>query len=189
VGLTGPNGAGKTTLIQMAAGLFPPDHGTIRLFGKTYDRASASILERLGVVFQSRSIDLEMSVRANLSFHGNLFGLWGERLTDRIAEAAEWLEIGELLDRSVRALSGGNQRRVEIARALLNQPQLLLMDEPSAGLDESLRNALIGRMRRLSQEKGTAILWATHLRSDLELADRIVLLKDGAVMTGHLPSS
>jgi ABC-2 type transport system ATP-binding protein len=186
VSLMGPNGAGKTTLIQVAAGLFAPDRGTVRVFGETYDRDSVSILRRLGVVFQTRSLDLDMTVRANLNFYGNLFGLWGKPLVDRIAEATEWLQISDLLDRPVRALSGGNQRRVEIARALLNEPQLLLMDEPSAGLDQNLRNALVERMRRLCHEKGTAILWATHLRDDIELADRIVLLEAGAlVLPGH----
>ena len=188
VGLLGPNGAGKSTLFQVAAGLFAPDSGTVELFGLNYRRNSAEILSKLGVVFQSRSLDLDMSVKASLKFHGRLFGLSGKTLDTRIAEVMELLEISDLVDRPARTLSGGNQRRVEIARALLNNPQLLLMDEPSAGLDATTRRLLVDHMQRVRQTYGTSILWATHLVEEVDHADRIILIRAGEVIRHGTPA-
>jgi ABC-2 type transport system ATP-binding protein len=182
VGLLGPNGAGKSTLFQIAAGLFVPDAGTVELFGLDYRHHGSSILKRLGVVFQSRSLDLDMTVKANLKFHGGLFGLSGRALQQRIADVAKLLEIAELIDNQVRTLSGGNQRRVEIARALLNQPDLLLMDEPSVGLDATTRRRLVRHMQVVRQRRGTTILWATHLVEEVEHADRIVVIRRGNIV-------
>jgi ABC-2 type transport system ATP-binding protein len=179
VGLLGPNGAGKSTLFQIAAGLFEPDGGEAQLFGLTYRKHASEILARLGVVFQSRSLDLDMTVAANLRFHGHLFGLSGKLLKSRIAEAAELLEITDLVAKPVRTLSGGNQRRVEIARALLNEPKLLLMDEPSVGLDATTRRLLVRHIEQVRALKGTSILWATHLVDEVAGADRVVLIDRG----------
>lgn len=179
VGLLGPNGAGKSTLFQIAAGLFEPDGGEAQLFGLSYRKHASEILARLGVVFQSRSLDLDMTVAANLRFHGHLFGLSGRLLKSRIAEAAELLEITDLVSKPVRTLSGGNQRRVEIARALLNEPKLLLMDEPSVGLDATTRRLLVQHIEQVRALKGTSILWATHLVDEVESADRVVLIDKG----------
>jgi ABC-type lipoprotein export system ATPase subunit len=131
VGLLGPNGSGKSTLFQIASGLFVPDGGDVEVFGRSYGDAPSAILSRIGVVFQTRSVDLDMSVLANLKFHGALFGLSGRELKQRVDEVVQLLGIEPARRRLVRELSGGNQRRVEIARALLNRPELLLMDEPS----------------------------------------------------------
>lgn len=188
VGLLGPNGAGKSTLFQIAAGLFAPDSGSVTLFGLDYRRNAADILKRLGVVFQARAIDLDMSVQANLAFHGALFGLAGPALKTRINEVTALLEIGDLLKKPVRNLSGGNQRRVEVARALLNGPNLLLMDEPSTGLDPVTREMLVEHMQIVRREHGTSILWATHLVEELEKADRILLLVAGAVVRVGSPA-
>ena len=188
VGLLGPNGAGKSTLFQIASGLFAPDAGSVTVFGRDYRSASSDILRRLGVVFQARSVDLDMTTRANLRFHGQLFGLSGKLLAQRIDQVARFLDIADLLDRLVRTLSGGNQRRVEIARALLNEPQLLLMDEPSVGLDTTARRALVDHVRRIRDAQGTAILWATHLVDEVEGADRIVLIDKGRVTHQGTPA-
>lgn len=188
VGLLGPNGAGKSTLFQIASGLFAPNAGSVTVFGRDYRTASSDILRRLGVVFQARSVDLDMTTRANLRFHGQLFGLSGKLLSRRIDEVARFLDIADLLDRLVRTLSGGNQRRVEIARALLNEPQLLLMDEPSVGLDTTARQALVEHVRRLRDQQGTAVLWATHLVDEVEEADRIVLIDKGRVTHQGTPA-
>jgi len=188
VGLLGPNGAGKSTLFQIAAGLFAPDSGSVLVFGKTYREHASAILADLGVVFQSRSIDLDMTVRANLAFHGNLFGLSGKALKARIEETTALLEISDLLDKLVRTLSGGNQRRVEIARALLNHPKLLLMDEPSVGLDPTTRRMLVRHMHEVLRRKGTAILWATHLVEEVEHADRVILIAAGQVVRIGTPA-
>ncbi|HTJ57336.1 MAG TPA: ATP-binding cassette domain-containing protein [Devosiaceae bacterium] len=188
VGLLGPNGAGKSTLFQIAAGLFAPDAGTVELFGLDYKRHGADILSRLGVVFQSRSVDLDMSVRANLAFHGGLFGLAGGELKARIAEVGDLLEIADLMKKPVRTLSGGNQRRVEIARALLNQPDLLLMDEPSTGLDATTRRMLVAHMQVVREKRGTSILWATHLVEEVAHADRIILIRAGEIIRQGTPA-
>jgi ABC-2 type transport system ATP-binding protein len=188
VGLLGPNGAGKSTLFQIAAGLFAPDSGSVSLFGLDYRRNVADILKRLGVVFQARAIDLDMTVQANLAFHGALFGLSGPTLKARITEVTSLLEIGDLLKKPVRNLSGGNQRRVEVARALLNGPDLLLMDEPSTGLDPVTREMLVQHMQIVRREHGTSILWATHLVEELEKADRVILLVAGEIVHTGSPA-
>lgn len=189
VGLLGPNGAGKSTLFQIAAGLFAPDEGSVVLFDRQYRGQSSDILRQLGVVFQARSVDLDMTTRANLRFHGQLFGLSGKVLAARIDAVSRFLDIAGLLDRLVRTLSGGNQRRVEIARALLNQPRLLLMDEPSVGLDTTARLALVDHMRRERDAHGTSILWATHLVDEVAQADRIILIAKGEIVMDGTPAS
>jgi ABC-2 type transport system ATP-binding protein len=189
VGLLGPNGAGKSTLFQICAGLFSADQGTVALFGQDYRDAPSSILRRIGVVFQSRSLDADISVRANLRFLGGLFGLWGAELRHRIATVAEALEITDLLSQPVRTLSGGNQRRVEIARALLSRPDLLLLDEPSTGLDPASRQRLVATVRDLAERQGKAILWSTHIAEEVENAARIVLLVDGRVIKDASPAA
>src|SRR5690606_21912721 len=158
-----PNGSGKSTLFQIASGLFAPDSGVVSAFGRSYARQPSEILRDLGVVFQSRSIDLDMTVDANLKFHGALFGLSGATLKKRISQVLEMMGIADLGPRLVRQLSGGNQRRVEIARALLNRPQLLLMDEPSVGLDPETRRALNAHIVELHRTENVSVLWATHI--------------------------
>lgn len=188
VGLLGPNGAGKSTLFQIASGLFAPDGGEVSLFGMSYRNKASEILARLGVVFQARAIDLDMTVVANLKFHGALFGLSGKTLAARIDAVAAQLEITDLLSKPVRTLSGGNQRRAEVARALLNVPDLLLMDEPSTGLDPTTRRALIAHMQRISREHNISILWATHIVEEVADADRIALIVAGRIIRIGTPA-
>lgn len=188
VGLLGPNGAGKSTLFQIASGLFAPDGGEVELFGLNYRQNASEILGRLGVVFQSRSLDLDMTVRANLKFHGNLFGLSGKKLDDQIQRSIEFFEVTDLIDKPVRTLSGGNQRRIEIVRALINMPDLLLMDEPSVGLDPTTRKLLVGHVHALREQHQTSILWATHLVEEVEHADRIALIVAGHIIRIGTPA-
>lgn len=189
VGLLGPNGAGKSTLFQICSGLFAADSGKVELFGKSYREDPSAILSQLAVVFQSRSLDLDVSVKANLKFHGGMFGLFGRTLKQRIQEVTALMDIGDLMDRQVRKLSGGNQRRVEIARALLSKPRLLLLDEPSAGLDATARLALVRNLRNIVETRGMSILWATHLVDEVAEADRIVLLMQGRVTCEGTPDA
>jgi ABC-2 type transport system ATP-binding protein len=189
VGLLGPNGAGKTTLASIVAGLLAADSGTVELFGTTLAADRRGVLARLGVVFQSRSLDLEMSVMANLRFHAALFGMGRRAAGARIAELAELLEIGPLLGRPVRTLSGGNHRRIEIARALLNRPRLVLMDEATAGLDPAARPAVVAHARELCRRESTAILWTSHLLDEVEAADRIIILDRGQVRANGTPAA
>ncbi|MBI4923521.1 MAG: ATP-binding cassette domain-containing protein [Devosia nanyangense] len=188
VGLLGPNGAGKSTLFQIAAGLFAPDGGSVKLFGLDYRGHSAEILSRLGVVFQARAIDLDMTVEANLAFHAALFGLHGPSARQRFADVAALLGISDLVKKPVRTLSGGNQRRVEVARALLNLPDLLLMDEPSVGLDPTTRQLLVRHIHTVREQHGTTILWATHLIEEVAHADRIVLIVGGKIVDQGTPA-
>lgn len=189
VGLLGPNGAGKSTLFQICAGLFAADSGAVSLFGQDYRNAPSAILRRIGVVFQSRSLDADISVKANLRFHGGLFGLWGTDLRKQISAVAEQLEIADMLNLPVRQLSGGNQRRVEIARALLSSPDLLLLDEPSTGLDPASRRRLVECVHGLASREGKAVLWSTHLAEEVEEAARIVLLVAGEVVQEAAPAA
>jgi len=181
VGLLGPNGAGKTTLAAVIAGLLAPDAGSVQLFGRSLSQNRGVVLAQLGVVFQSRSLDLEMSVAANLRFHAALFGMSGSAARQRIEELAALLEFEPLLRRAVRTLSGGNQRRVEIARALINRPRLTLMDEASTGLDPAARPALLAHLHQLCHRDGTSVLWATHLLDEVTNADRLIVLSNGTV--------
>ena len=188
VGLLGPNGAGKSTLFQIASGLFAPDGGTVKVFGMGFRDRGSEILSRLGVMFQARAIDLDMTVEANLKFHGALFGLHGKPLRGRIEAAARLLEITDLLKRPVRTLSGGNQRRAEVARALLNEPDLLLMDEPSTGLDPTTRRMLVSHVQQVRAQHGTSILWAAHIVEEVADADRIALIVAGEIIRIGTPA-
>lgn len=188
VGLLGPNGAGKSTLFQISAGLFAPDAGRVELFGMNYRTDSAAILSRLGIVFQARSLDADITVRANLKFFGGLFGMFGRRMKDRIMVVAELMDIVPLLDKQVRKLSGGNQRRAEIARALLPEPRVLLLDEPTTGLDATARRNLVDHVRRIVATTGLSVLWATHLVEEVSAADRIALLIAGEIRAVGTPA-
>jgi ABC-2 type transport system ATP-binding protein len=189
VGLLGPNGAGKSTLFQIIAGLFAPDGGEVRLFGLHHSSNAPQILAQLGVVFQTRSVDLDISVVANLRFHGRLFGLSGADLAQRIEALCAQFNLDHFRNRPVRTLSGGQQRRVEIARALINEPALLIMDEPSAGLDASSRRDLVSHVRALARTEGVAVLWATHLVDEVGDADRIVILDHGRILADDKPAA
>jgi len=189
VGLLGPNGAGKTTLFQVLCGLFAPDRGQVEIFNGTYQEKSSYILNRLGVVFQTRSVDLDMSILENLRFHGRLYGMRKQRLAERIEHLASMFDLDDLIARPVRNLSGGQQRKVEIARAMINEPDLLLMDEPSAGLDTPSRSNLVRELHDLVHTKGMALLWSTHMVDEVENADRIILLSKGKVVAQNSPEA
>ncbi|MGB1160159.1 MAG: ATP-binding cassette domain-containing protein [Alphaproteobacteria bacterium] len=187
VGLLGPNGAGKSTIFQIISGLFAPDGGAVTIFGRQYRDNPSAILSRLGVVFQDRSADLDLTIKANLAFHGRLFGLSGKRLQDRIQEQTTRFGMQDMSDRRVRQLSGGQQRKVEIARALMNRPTLLIMDEATAGLDAPSRSALVQDIFSMAKGEGVSILWATHLVDEVAQADRVILLKSGQVLADSTP--
>ncbi len=189
LGLLGPNGAGKTTLFQVLCGLFAPDRGQVEIFGGTYQEKSSSILTRLGVVFQSRSVDLDMTILENLRFHGRLYGIGKHQLSDRIDQLASMFDLADLLTRPVRNLSGGQQRKVEIARAMINEPDLLFMDEPTAGLDTVSRGKLVKELHDLVHTIGMTLLWSTHLVDEVETADRIIVMNKGRVVAQNTPAA
>lgn len=181
VALLGPNGAGKSTLFQMLSGLFVADGGTARVAGHDIGLEPIKALGELAIVFQQPALDLDLSVAANLRFQTDLHGIARPEAMQRIAH---WLERFKLTERAAdlcRNLSGGTRRKVELARALLSQPQLLLMDEATVGIDPASRAAILADVKALCRERAMGVLWATHLVDEAEAADRIVVMATGTV--------
>lgn len=180
--LLGPNGAGKSTLYALLARLLRPAGGTIRIHGHDLARAPGRALAGLGVVFQQPTLDLDLTVTQNLAYFASLHGLGGREARVRAEEELARAGLLEHRAARVRALSGGQRRRVEIARALLHRPSLLLLDEPTVGLDRPSRQALNAHVHALCRERGIAALWATHLIDEIDPAgDLVVVLHKGRV--------
>ncbi|WP_338608710.1 ATP-binding cassette domain-containing protein [Pelagibacterium nitratireducens] len=182
VAILGRNGAGKSTLLQLLTGIFSPDAGRITVLGHDMSRNAIAALADIGVVFQQQTLDLELSVKANLLFHADLHGLSRREARRRISGLLEEYQLDGVATARARTLSGGNRRRLELARARLHRPRLLMMDEASAGLDPNSRRALLREMRRLVRVEGMSILWATHLVDEIQHADRIIVLDKGYVL-------
>lgn len=187
VALLGPNGAGKSTLFQVLTGLFVADGGDVQVAGLSLRSHAVKALAHIGVVFQQMSLDLDLSVRRNLQFHADLHGLPRSVARDRIDTGCAALGTAADLDRPVRELSGGNRRKVELVRALLHHPRLLLMDEPTVGLDPKSRRDLMAAVRADVAARGTAVLWATHLVEEAEAADRVLVLHKGRLLADGTP--
>jgi ABC-2 type transport system ATP-binding protein len=179
--LLGPNGAGKTTLMSLVTRLFHSRGGSITVSGFDLRRASRAALAAMGVVFQRLTLDLDLSVEQNLRYAASLQGLSGSQAEARIAEELDRLGVADRRRSLVRTLSGGLRRRVELARALLHQPRLLILDEPTVGLDIDSRRAIVEHVHRLCQERGLAVLWTTHLIDEIWPGDQLVILGDGRV--------
>jgi ABC-2 type transport system ATP-binding protein len=182
VALLGPNGAGKSTLFQLLTGLFVPDAGRIHVAGHSMRDAATRALRHIGVVFQQTSLDFDLTVRANLRFHADLHGLPRATAAARIEKGCAAAGLGADLERSARELSGGNRRKVELVRALLHEPALLLMDEPTVGLDPKSRRDLIASVRADVAARATTVLWATHLVEEATQADRVLVLHHGRLL-------
>ncbi len=178
--LLGPNGAGKSTLFGLLTRLLALQQGSIQLFGEAL---RPNLLGRVGVVFQQPTLDLDLTVEQNLRYFGALQGLHGKALGLRIDAELERLQLAERRRERVRALNGGHRRRVEIARALLHQPALLLLDEPTVGLDLPTRQQLIAHLHALARHDGLALLWATHLIDEIDPEhDTLALLHRGQLL-------
>jgi len=182
VALLGPNGAGKSTLFQILTGLFVADSGQVEVLGCDMRRNPVAALGHLGVVFQQMALDLNLSLRANLRFHADLHGLPRRQSAERIGQLLAHFSLGDMADQPTRSLSGGNRRKVELLRALLHEPRLLLMDEATVGLDPASRTQLLDEVVRLTHARGLGVLWATHLVVEAERAHRIVVLDKGRVL-------
>ncbi len=182
VALLGPNGAGKTTLFSLVTRLYACRVGAVRIFGHDLSRAPSAALSELGVVFQNRTLDLDLTVRQNLAYHAALHGLAGRALTLRISELLALVGLAERGNDKVRTLSGGQARRVEIARALLHRPRLLLLDEATVGLDLASRRGIVALVRELVRETGLAVLWATHIFDEIEATDQVHVLHQGRII-------
>ncbi len=180
--LLGLNGAGKTTLFSLVTRLYHNRSGAIRIFGSDIRKKPSRALARIGVVFQQPTIDLDLSVSQNLRYHAALHGMSRRAAEERLGVELGRLDMAERADDKVRRLSGGQRRRVEIARALMHGPRLLLLDEPTVGLDIRARQAILDHVRRLCREEGLAVLWATHLIDEVGAHDRVVVLHEGRVL-------
>jgi ABC-2 type transport system ATP-binding protein len=188
IALLGPNGAGKTTLFQLLSGLFVPDAGRIEIMGHDMRRDPVPALGLLGIVFQQPTLDLELSVTGNLLFHAGLHGIPRAVAKARIARELARLGLAERAHDKAAQLSGGNRRRVELARALLHEPRVLLMDEATVGLDPGSRSDLLKLMLSLRAERSVAVLWATHLCDEVPDADRVVVLHRGKILADTTPA-
>jgi ABC-2 type transport system ATP-binding protein len=180
--LLGLNGAGKTTLFSVATRLYAQAEGTIRIFGMDIRAQMLECLRQMGIVFQQPTLDLDLTVEQNLYYHCALQGLSHRVAAHRIATEIDRVELTEQRRDKARQLSGGQRRRVEIARALLHQPRLLLLDEPTVGLDIASRQFMLDHVRRLCREEGLAALWATHLIDEVGEGARVVVLHKGEVL-------
>ena len=180
--LLGLNGAGKTTLFSLITRLYNSRSGAIRVLGSDMRRQPTQALARIGVVFQQPTLDPDLTVMQNLRYHGGLHGLSDAVIEERAREELARIGLTERAGERVRALSGGQRRRVEIARALLHRPRLLLLDEPTVGLDVDLRRQVIDHVHALCREQGLAVLWATHLLDEARAGDGVVVLHRGRVL-------
>ena len=192
--LLGPNGSGKSTLLRIlatvqAARQTADSPGSASIFGHDIARQPQLVRQQLGVVFQHPALDLKLTAFENLRTHGKLFGLNGKTLDDAATQALESLGLADRMHDSTEAFSGGMRRRVEIAKALLTKPRLLLMDEASAGLDLAIQHEIWADLRHLVADEGLTVLLTTHLMHEAELADRVAVMSKGKVIAIDTPSA
>lgn len=180
--LLGLNGAGKTTLFALITRLYNNTSGVVRVLGHDVRRESGAALKRLGVVFQQRTLDLDLTANQNLMYHGALHGMSRAEIKSRMEQELARVNLTDRAKDKIRNLSGGQMRRVEIARALLHGPQLLLLDEPTVGLDVEARQDILDRARRLCTDDGVAVLWATHLLDEVPDDAQVIVLHEGRVL-------
>jgi ABC-2 type transport system ATP-binding protein len=181
--LLGPNGAGKTTLFSIITRLYTNRSGQVSVFGHNLLAEPSAALAEIGVVFQTRTLDLDLTVRQNLAYHASLHGMGGVKARERI----EYLLIrtglsGRAKDK-VRTLSGGQSRRIEIARSLIHAPRLLLLDEATVGLDLASRADIVRIVRGLVREEGLSVLWATHIFDEVDESDSVYVLHNGKIIS------
>lgn len=188
VALLGLNGAGKSTLFSLVTRLYDNVTGEIRILGSDVRRHPTIALRRLGVVFQSRTLDADLTLKQNLLYHAALHGIPRREARLRAMQALEKVGLADRAKETVRSLSGGQARRVEIARSLLHRPICLLLDEPTVGLDIGSRESVVGIVRALVDNEGMGVLWATHLIDEIVASDRLVVLHKGRILfTGTVP--
>ena len=187
-GLLGPNGGGKSTLFRILSTMMVPTEGRAAIAGDDVVRNPAAVRRHVGVVFQTQSLDKALTVEENLRAQGHLHGLSGPELRDRMARAMERLGLADRGKDLVETLSGGLRRRVEIAKALLHRPQVLLMDEASTGLDPAARRDLTRHIEELRDREGVTILLTTHVLEEADRCDRLALLHEGNIVAMGSPA-
>jgi len=187
--LLGPNGGGKTTLFRLLATLLPLEQGDISMLSHDLRRETAEVRKAIGVVFQAPSLDKKLTALENLVYQGYLYGLSGAALRQRAHEMLARLGLADRARERTETLSGGLRRRVDLAKGMLHAPRLLLMDEPSTGLDPAARSDLWHYLEQLRQTEGVTVLLTTHLLEEAERADRIAILHQGVLMALGTPES
>jgi ABC-2 type transport system ATP-binding protein len=187
-GLLGPNGAGKSTAIAMLTGLFPPDSGSIRILGIDAVSDTEKVKHLIGVVPQDLALYPALSARENLRFFGEMYGLNGKRLNQRIESLLEIVSMTERANDSIRSYSGGMKRRINLAIGLINNPRILFMDEPTVGVDPQSRNHIFESVERLNREEGMTVLYTTHYMEEAErLCQRIAIIDHGQIIALDTP--
>ncbi len=180
--LLGLNGAGKTTLYSLITRLYNNNSGSIKIYGFDVRENSVNALKNIGVVFQQPTLDLDLSVKENLQYHSSLHGISNSDASKRIENEISRIKLNDKIKTKVRALSGGQRRRVEIARSLLHKPKLLLLDEPTVGLDIGSRQMILKHVKNLCKRNNLAVLWATHLIDEIDKGEKVVIIDKGKVL-------
>ena len=180
--LLGPNGAGKSTLFSALTRLLIPTQGTIKIHGNDIHKNPRPALSNIGVVFQQQTMDLDLTVFQNLRYFGKLQEMSGKDLNQRIDQVLTLLNMAERSHEVVRTLNGGHRRRAEIARSLIHDPKVLLLDEATVGLDPETRKSITDDMHKIAQTEGKTILWATHLCDEVGNDDQLVILHNGKIL-------
>jgi multidrug/hemolysin transport system ATP-binding protein len=183
----GVNGAGKSTTINIICGMLSADAGEVRVDGFDIKRDMASVRERLGVVFQGSVLDKSLTVRANLESRAALYGIHGEEFEKRLSYLSKLLDFSDILSRTVSKLSGGQRRRIDIARALIHSPRILILDEPTTGLDPQTRRLLWRVLHELRRERGMTVLLTTHYMEEAAEADYVIIIDGGKISAEGTP--
>jgi ABC-2 type transport system ATP-binding protein len=187
--LLGPNGGGKTTLFKILSTLLSASSGSVRVLGYDLPSAAPAVRARLGVVFQQPSLDRKLTVLENLKHHGRLYAMSGRHLHERAVAMLGRVGLTERANDLVEVLSGGLQRRVELAKALLHQPDVLVLDEPNTGLDPGARRDFMSYLQQLREQEGVTILLTTHFMEDAERCDRVGILHEGRLVALGAPEA
>jgi lipooligosaccharide transport system ATP-binding protein len=186
-GLLGPNGAGKTTTLRMMLGMTPPDSGELKILDYLISQKSQQVRQRIGVVPQMDNLDPDFSVIENLRTYASYFKLAGKELNERITELLEFARLTQKADEPIESLSGGMKRRLTLARALVNNPELLILDEPTTGLDPQARQLIWQRLRELKHAGRTLILTTHYMEEAQRLCDRLAIMDHGKIIVQGSP--
>lgn len=187
--LSGPNGSGKSTLFRILCGLTLPGQGTVTIGGFDLFAQPAKVRDIVGVVFQSPAVDKHLSVGENLKIHADLYGLKGADFVRRRDESLSWTDLDGRLDQKVDTLSGGLARQVELAKVLMTDPKVLLLDEPTTGLDPMSRRNFLAALHRLQKERGMTVLMTSHVFSEAEDVDRVAIMREGKLLAHDTPAA
>jgi ABC-2 type transport system ATP-binding protein len=187
--LSGPNGSGKSSLFRILCGLALPSSGRVTVGGFDLFAQPAQVRAIMGVVFQSPAVDKHLTVAENIAIHGKLYGLSGAELARRRAAALDWTDLKDRLDQTVGTLSGGLARQVELAKVLMTDPKVLLLDEPTTGLDPVSRRNFLDALHRLHQARGMTILMTSHVFSEADAVDRVAIMRQGRLLAYDRPAA